>query len=88
MTSGENPYQYESAFTDFSGNVPFSQLDNRFDAGLCFGAGLEYNWKALSFFAEWRYNYTLTNMSGAPASVRMPRVNEGWTLQAGVLFRL
>jgi hypothetical protein len=62
--------------------------DNRFDGGLLFGAGLQFDFKAFSFFTEWRYSYSLSDMQKPYQKQNSsPKMNDTWAIQAGVLFK-
>jgi hypothetical protein len=66
-----------------------SRTDNRFDGGLMFGAGLQYDIKYISFFAEWRYDYSLTDMVKKYEKYdHVPYMNTTWTISGGILVNL
>jgi hypothetical protein len=59
--------------------------DNRFEAGLAGGAGIQYDIRWLSVFAEWRYNYGLTDLQKQYQYDLPPQINDTWTVQLGIL---
>lgn len=64
-----------------------SRRDNRFDAGLCGGAGVEYGFGGrLTVFVESRYYYGLTDLQKGYMGRRMPRYNNTLTLSAGIFY--
>jgi hypothetical protein len=63
-----------------------SQYDNRFDGGLLLGLGVQYDLKPVSFFVEWRYNYSVTDLHQEVQRNQTPYMNDTWTIHAGVLF--
>ena len=63
-----------------------NRFDNRFDAGLLFGMGAQYDFRAISIFAEWRYNYGLTDLRKNMQRNQIPNINDTWTIHAGVLL--
>jgi hypothetical protein len=65
-----------------------SRYDNRFDAGLILGLGVQYDLKPVSFFTEWRHHYSLTDLHQATQRSQTPYMNDTWTIQAGVLFNV
>ena len=73
-------YPYDEA-------VPFDRRrDNRFEAGLLAGAGLEYKVsRHIGVFAEARYLYGLTDMQKQYIG-QIPRYNNTWIVQAGAVF--
>lgn len=73
----------------YSEKVDFdSRRDNRFDAGVTAGAGVEYRLTPLiSLTAEVRHYYGLTNMY-KNTTVGDPRYNTTWTFQAGCMIHL
>jgi hypothetical protein len=62
------------------------RYDNRFDAGLLLGLGVQYDFKPVSVFVEWRYNYSLTDLHKQMQRNQVPSMNDTWTVHAGVLF--
>jgi hypothetical protein len=62
------------------------RYDNRFDAGALLGLGVQYNFKPVSVFAEWRYNYSLSDLHKQTQRNQVPYMNDTWTVHAGVLF--
>ena len=73
-------YPYDEA-------VPFDRRrDNRFEAGLLAGAGLEYKVsRHVGVFVEARYLYGLTDMQKQYIG-QIPRYNNTWIVQAGAVF--
>jgi hypothetical protein len=72
---------------DYDEDYEFDEAyDNRFDAGLLLGLGVQYNFKPLSIFAEWRYNYGLSDLHKQTQRSQIPYMNDTWTVHAGVLF--
>jgi hypothetical protein len=74
--------------TSFNHKKKFdSKTDQRFDGGLIIGTGLQYDLKDISFFAEWRYNYSLTDMAKHyEAHNHIPYMNNNWVISAGILI--
>jgi hypothetical protein len=61
--------------------------DNRFDGGLLFGGGLQYEVHAFSFIAEFRYSYSLSDLQKQYQSAGFsPQMNNTWIVQVGALF--
>jgi hypothetical protein len=72
---------------DYDEDYTFDEAyDNRFDAGLLLGLGVQYNFKPVSVFVEWRYNYSLTDLHKPMQRNQIPYMNDTWTVHAGVLF--
>jgi hypothetical protein len=64
-----------------------TKRDNIFDGGLLFGAGFQYLLKPCTFFVEWRFNYSLTDMQiNYDKQEQFANMNDTWTLHAGVIF--
>jgi hypothetical protein len=63
-----------------------SRRDNRFDAGLLCGIGLQYELKPMLFFIEGRFNYGLTDLQKDYQYDLIPRINNTVVIQIGVLF--
>jgi hypothetical protein len=59
--------------------------DNRFDAGLLAGAGVQYRLGAFSFYVEGRFNYGLTDLQKDYMLNMVPRINDTLCVQAGVM---
>jgi hypothetical protein len=80
----------ETLVDSFNGRRSFdTQRDNRFDGGLIIGAGLQYDIKYVSIFAEWRYEYSLTDMAkNYEKEAYVPNMNDTWTLRAGILIHI
>ncbi|GMO37566.1 MAG: hypothetical protein Ta2F_13810 [Termitinemataceae bacterium] len=86
-----NPYdpaKYGNRYAEYDEYLQFDKKrDNLFDAGLLVGLGMEYSFKVCTIFAEWRYNYSLTDLQKKYDTVEMvPNMNDTWTMQAGILF--
>jgi len=62
------------------------RFDNRFDAGLLLGLGVQYDLRALILFAEWRYSHGLTDLRKNMQRNQVPNINDTWTIHAGVLL--
>jgi hypothetical protein len=72
---------------DYDEDYAFDEADdNRFDAGLLLGLGVQYDFKPASVFVEWRYNYSLTDLHKPMQRNQVPYMNDTWTIHAGVLF--
>lgn len=80
---GENsPYKYDEKYT-FD-----SRRDNRFEAGLMGGLGVEYLFcNRYKVFLEGRYYYSLTDMQKKYMLEQMPRYNNTFLVQVGFSFR-
>jgi opacity protein-like surface antigen len=84
----ENPFgdtlrTYES----YDEKVPWDGTrDNRFEAGLLVGVGVQYALDFCTFYVEGRFNYGLTDMQKDYMLRQVPRVNDTLTIQVGVLF--
>jgi len=78
----------DPAVIDYEEDYRFDdRRDNRFDGGLLFGAGLQFDLRAFSFFAEWRYSYSLSDLQKPYQKQNAsPKMNDTWAIQAGVLF--
>jgi len=63
-----------------------NRFDNRFDAGLLVGLGLQYRLNFLNIFVEWRYNYGRTDLRKSVQRNQVPNINDTWTIHAGVLL--
>jgi hypothetical protein len=73
----------------FDEQVPFdTRRDNRLEAGLLAGIGLQYRFAGYTFFVEVRYYYGLTDLQNDYMLNQVPRYNDTWLLQAGLLFDL
>jgi hypothetical protein len=78
---GDDFYAYDTSY-EFD-----DRRDNRFDGGLLFGGGIQYDTNAFSIIAEFRYSYSLTDLQKKYQSVDfVPQMNDTWMLTAGVLF--
>jgi len=60
--------------------------DNRFDAGLLAGLGLQYDTKRLHWTIECRYNFSLTNLNKRYSPVSPYKKNSTFQVQIGVMF--
>ncbi len=77
------PYHYNEKFS-FD-----KRRDNRVEAGLAAGAGLEYNLKNFcTFVVEGRFYYGLTDLQKNYMIQQIPRYNSTITVQAGVHFNI
>jgi hypothetical protein len=80
-TETESLYSYDSSY-EFD-----DRRDNRFDGGLIFGGGIQYDLRAFSVIAEFRYAYSLSDLQKQYQTVDfIPRMNSTWMITAGVLF--
>jgi hypothetical protein len=74
-------------YYDYDETVGFeSERDNRFDAGLLLGIGVQYDWKPVTFFVEGRFNYGLTDLQKDYMYKQLPRINDSVVITLGVLF--
>jgi hypothetical protein len=72
---------------DFDSKVEFDRSrDNRFDAGLLLGLGVQYAWKPVTVFVEGRFNYGLTDLQKDYMYGLVPRINNTWAIRMGALF--
>jgi hypothetical protein len=63
------------------------KTDNRFDAGLLTGFGVQYDFNPLSLYLEARYHYSFTDLQKPYYEHHfIPRMNETWTVHLGILF--
>ncbi len=66
-----------------------SRRDNRFDAGLIAGLGLQWQvCELIEIFAEGRYYYGLTDMQKDYMQKQVPRYNSTLAVQIGVMFTI
>jgi len=73
----------------FDEQAPFDKRrDNRLEAGLLAGVGIQYRLAGYTFFVEERYYYGLTDLQKDYMLNKAPRYNNTWLLQAGLLFDL
>lgn len=76
----------------YSFNMPFefdTRRDNRFEYGLMLGLGLKYRLNdMLTFTLEGRYFYGASDLQKNYMLQQIPRYNNTFVLQAGVLFNL
>jgi hypothetical protein len=85
MTSAENPG--DLIYHDYNEDYTFDdRYDSRFDGGLLGGLGVQYDLKPVSFYIEWRYNYSLSDLHKQMQRNQTPYMNDTWTIHAGVLF--
>jgi hypothetical protein len=84
----ENPFTgVGSYYESYDEKVPWDERrDNRFEAGLLAGIGVQYALAFCTFYGEARFNYGLTDMQKDYMRQQVPRVNDTITIQAGVLF--
>jgi hypothetical protein len=81
------PGKLEYAAADYDEYYEFDgRYDNRFNAGLLLGLGVQYNFKPVSVFLEWRYNYGLTDLHKQIQLNQIPYMNDTWTINTGVMF--
>jgi hypothetical protein len=79
FSPAEFKYDYDDAY-EFN-----KRTDNRFEAVLISGAGLEFTWKAFSVFGEFRYNYSFTDLQKKYVKRGLvPQMNDTWTVSAGL----
>lgn len=69
----------------------FQEKDNRFDFGLAFGGGVQYDLPIISFFLEWRMYYAFSDLRKKifdenETPFELPLKMDTWTLYAGVLL--
>jgi hypothetical protein len=84
-----NPlYLPSDQFYAYDASYEFDERrDNRFDGGLLFGGGIQYDVNAFSVIAEFRYSYSLSDLQKPYQSVDFsPQMNDTWIVQVGVLF--
>lgn len=74
----------------FDEKVAFdSRRDNRFEAGIMIGVGLQYEvTKRIGVFAEGRYLHSLTDMQKAYMLKQIPRYNRTFGFRIGAMFSL
>ncbi|GMO18524.1 MAG: PorT family protein [Spirochaetaceae bacterium] len=78
--SGIGIYYYDEKYE-------FQDKDDRFDYGLAFGAGIQYNWSVISLFVEWRMLYALSDLrKKSETDFYLPLKNDTWTLHIGFLI--
>ncbi|GHT01188.1 hypothetical protein AGMMS49525_01250 [Bacteroidia bacterium] len=75
-----NLYSYDEPF-EFD-----STRDNRLECGLLAGIGLEYDTKGFTFFAEGRYEYGISDLQKKYMIQQIPRYNNTYVMQAGVMY--
>jgi hypothetical protein len=75
---GEYSYDEQVAFD--------SRRDNRFDAGLIAGLGIQYSLKLCTFNVECRYYYSLTDLQKDYMYEKVPKMNDTFVVQAGLVF--
>jgi hypothetical protein len=77
----------EIYYYDYDEKMDFdTRRDNRFDAGLLLGGGVQYALKPCTFFIEGRYNFGLTDLQKKYAYEMVPRINDTFVIQCGVIF--
>jgi hypothetical protein len=74
---------YQSYEEDVAWN---DKKDNRFDAALLAGAGVQYNLEPCTFFIEGRFYYGLTDLEKNYQRNQVPHINDTIVISAGVLF--
>jgi CubicO group peptidase (beta-lactamase class C family) len=84
----ENPYDPSYIqYVDYDEKVSWDdERDNRFEAGLIAGTGIQYRFDAFTVFIEGRYSYGLTDMQKDYMYNKVPRINDTLTIQTGVIF--
>lgn len=90
-SDSESPIGIEDIYTSiyhYDEKVKFdSRRDNRFEAGAMAGAGISYQLIAnLEIFGECRYYHSLTDMQKDYMKKQVPRYNNTFAFQAGVMF--
>jgi hypothetical protein len=76
-----------SFYYDFKEKYEFNKTrDNRFDAGLLAGIGMQYELEPCVIFIEGRFNYGLTDLQKDYQYGLIPRINDTVAVQIGVLF--
>ncbi|MDR0365003.1 MAG: PorT family protein [Bacteroidales bacterium] len=63
-----------------------SRKDNRFEYGILGGLGVKYNTKSWTLFAEGRFHYGLSDLQKDYMLHQIPRYNNTFLIQAGILF--
>jgi hypothetical protein len=88
LNVSENAYDLEKIhYESYDEQAPWDdRRDNRFEAGLLAGIGVQYAISACTFYAEGRFNYGLTDLQKDYMLQKVPRINDTITIQAGVLF--
>ena len=77
----------EISYQSYSENIEWnSKRDNRFEAALLGGVGIQYSLKPCTFYIEGRYHYGLTDLQKSYQRNQSPRINDTITVGAGVLF--
>jgi hypothetical protein len=85
LTTGSALYGQGRSVVSYRDSRPFTSADNRFDAGLICGLGLQLDYKAVSIFAEGRYNYSLTNLrNNSTERGSIPQYNNTVSVFGGV----
>jgi hypothetical protein len=62
-----------------------NERDNRFEAGLALGLGVQYRFEPFVFYVAGRYHYGLTDMQKDYMKDQVPRINDTLSVQAGVI---
>ncbi|MDR3172404.1 MAG: PorT family protein [Treponema sp.] len=74
-------YEYDEDYT-FD-----ERRDSRFDGGFVAGAGVQYEFRWFNVFAEWRYNYSLSDLQKPYQKQDFsPLMNDTWTVQLGIMI--
>ncbi|MDR3283798.1 MAG: PorT family protein [Treponema sp.] len=84
----QNPFDVDAIYYEsYDEQVPWdNKRDQRFEAGLLAGIGVQYALSFCTFYVEGRFNYGLTDMQKDYMIQKVPRINDTITIQAGVLF--
>jgi hypothetical protein len=88
LNFSENPFgNVQHYYTSYDEQVSWNDTrDNRFEAGLLAGLGVQYAITGCTFYVEGRFNYGLTDLQKDYMLQKIPRINDTITIQAGVLF--
>jgi hypothetical protein len=76
------------AYYEYDEDYEFDERrDSRFDGGLTAGAGVQYEFRWFGVFAEWRYNYSLSDLQKPYQKQDFsPLMNDTWTVQLGIMI--
>jgi hypothetical protein len=83
---GDTSRPIDIYYQEYEEDVPWNDKDNRFDAALLAGAGIQYNLDACTFFIEGRFYYGLTDLQKQYQRNQTPYINDTLVVSAGVLF--
>jgi hypothetical protein len=88
LSIAENPWDPEAIYYEsYDEKVPWdNRRDNRFEAGLLAGIGVQYAFPVCTLYVEGRFNYSLTDLQKNYMLQKVPRINDTITIQAGLLF--